>query len=533
MHPEFFSIQYNDPIWIAIAFICGLAVRAVGLPPLIGFLAAGFVLNGLGAESGNFLESLANLGITLLLFSIGLKLKLKSLVRPEVCGVAVIHMVLVTFLVSLMVFALSYTSLPLISSITIQTALLIGFAMSFSSTVFAVKILDELGAVTSGHGRIAIGILVVQDIAAVIFMAMSLGKVPSIFSILLFVIIPLRFILYKILERAGHGELLLLFSITLALLGSYSFELVGIKGDVGALVFGMLFANHPKANEMTKALLSFKELFLVGFFLTVGMTAVPGWTELMIALLFILFLPIKVAIYYGLLNFFNLRTSTSWRTSLNLANYSEFGLIVGAIAFNSGWLPKDWLAVFVVVMSFSFILSAPLINIRDTLYEKWKHKLKYYERSKRLPEEEHIDLDGIKVVVFGMGRMGRAAYDAMEADYSGHIAGIEIDQDKANEHNQAGRNVFCGDATNPDFWVRAPGLLPRLEWALLAMPTHRTNMSAALQLKKMGYQGRIAATAKFKDEEDALKEIGVDHTFNIYREAGIGFANELQGFLRK
>ena len=191
MHPEFFSIQYNDPIWIAIAFICGLAVRAVGLPPLIGFLAAGFVLNGLGAESGNFLESLANLGITLLLFSIGLKLKLKSLVRPEVCGVAVIHMVLVTFLVSLMVFALSYTSLPLISNITIQTALLIGFAMSFSSTVFAVKILDELGAVTSGHGRIAIGILVVQDIAAVIFMAMSLGKVPSIFSILLFVIIPL------------------------------------------------------------------------------------------------------------------------------------------------------------------------------------------------------------------------------------------------------------------------------------------------------------------------------------------------------
>lgn len=533
MHAHLLTIQYNDPLWIAIAFICGLAVRLVGLPPLIGFLGAGFLLSALGAEGGEFLNAMASLGITLLLFSIGLKLKLKSLARPQVWGVATLHMALITVFFAAFVMAFSYTGLPLISGIKIETALLIAFAMTFSSTVFAVKILDELGASGAGHGRIAIGVLVIQDIAAVIFMAVSMGKVPSLMALALFALIPLRFLLFKVLTKVGHGELLILFGITLALLGAYTFELVGIKGDVGALILGMLFANHPRANEMAKALLGFKELFLVGFFLSVGMTAAPGWAEVMIALLFILILPIKVVLYYGLFNLFSLRTSTSWRTALNLANYSEFGLIVGAIAFSSGWLPKEWLAVFAIVMSISFIISAPLINIRDSLYLKWSPQLKRFERFKRLPGDENLVLAHTKVVVFGMGRMGTAAYDAMHTNYAGQLVGVEIEQAKATVHIEAGRHVVCGDATNPDFWERASDLLDGLEWALLTMPTHQANLGAAKQLRETGYKGHIAATAKFPDQEDALTAVGVDHTFNIYKEAGIGFANEIECFLRQ
>ena len=531
MDSQLISIHYQDPLWIAIAFLCGLGIRLVGLPPMVGFLAAGFMLNMLGAESGAFLNEMADLGITLLLFSIGLKLKLKSLARREVWGVATLHMALVTLLIAALVLLLSYSTLPLLSGINLETALLIGFAMSFSSTVFAVKILDELGATISRHGRTAIGILVVQDIAAVVFIAVSIGQLPSPYALALIALIPLRFLLYKLLSKAGHGELLILFGITLALVGADVFELVGIKEDVGALVFGMLLANHPKANELAKALLGFKELFLVGFFLNVGMTVVPGWIEVMIAMLFILFLPIKVAIYFGLFNLFSLRASTSWRTSLNLANYSEFGLIVGALAASAGWLPKEWMAVFAVVISISFILSAPLVNIRDSLYYTWRPKLKRFERPKRLPGEENLDLAHIKVVVFGMGRMGTAAYNAIEAHYQGHLVGVEMEQEKTKRHSAEGRNVVTGDATNPDFWTRAPELIVGLEWVLLTLPTHKANISAALRLKEMGYRGRIAATSKFRDEEDDLKAIGVEHTFNIYSEAGLGFANELQNFV--
>ena len=531
MDTQLLSIHYSDPLWIAIAFLFGLALRVVGLPPMIGFLLAGFLLSALGAEGGEFLDAMANFGITLLLFSIGLKLKLKSLARPEVWGVASLHMVTVTLMIAAMVLLFSLTSLPLLSGVDLNTALLIGFAMSFSSTVFAVKILDELGAASARHGTTAIGVLVVQDIAAVLFIAVSLGKLPSPFALALFALIPLRHLLYLILNKVGHGELLILFGITLALVGADVFELVKIKGDAGALIFGMLLANHPKAEELAKALLGFKELFLVGFFLSVGMSAVPGWTEVTIALLFIVFLPVKVALFYGLFSLFFLRASTSWRTSLNLANYSEFGLIVGAIATAAGWLPVEWLAVFAVVITFSFILSAPLVNIRDNLYKQWRHILERVERPKRLHGEEDLDVHHIKVVIFGMGRMGTAAYKAIETDFPDHMLGVELESDKADEHRAAGRNVVCGDATNPDFWIRAPGLIDGLEWVLLTTASHKANLTAASRLRELGYQGRIAGVTVFPDEEADLKELGVEHTFNIYAEAGLGFANELHCFL--
>lgn len=533
MDPQLISIHYSDPLWIGIAFVCGLIVWLAKLPPMVGFLGAGFLLNALGVKGGEFLNAMADLGITLLLFSIGLKLKIKSLARPEVWGVAVIHMIAVTGLIGGLVLLLSYTGLPLLAGLDANTALLIGFAMSFSSTVFAVKVLDELGASSAGHGRVAIGILVVQDLAAVIFLAVSLGKLPTPYALLLFGLVPLRHLLYRILDMAGHGELLILFGITLALVGADIFELVGVKADVGALVFGMLLAHHPRANELAKTLLGFKELFLVGFFLTVGLSATPGWMEVLVAGLFLLLLPFKVGIYFGLFNLFNLRASTSWRTALNLANYSEFGLIVGTLAASLGWLPSEWLAVFAIVVSVSFGVSAPLINIRESLYQKWRPVLKTLERPHRLPGEENLELAHIQVAVFGMGRMGTAAYNAMEADYQNHLVGVEISTGKAEHHCEEGRHVVCGDATNPDFWTRAPDLIDGLEWVLLTLPTHTANLKAATILRNKGFAGRIAATTKYPDEEKALRQAGVDHTFNIYAEAGLGFANELKTVLEK
>lgn len=531
MDPQLTTIHYSDPLWITMAFFCGLIVSKVKLPPMVGFLAAGFILNIIGVKGGDFINAMADLGITLLLFTIGLKLKLRSLSKPEVYGVASIHIVLVTVVTAGIILALSLTSLPLIGNLNLSTALLIGFALSFSSTVFAVKILDELGATGSRHGKTAIGVLIIQDIAAVAFIAISIGKPPSPLALALLSLIPLRHLLYKVLDRVGHGELLILFGIMLALVGADLFELVGIKGDVGALIFGMLLANHVKANELAKTLLGFKELFLVGFFLSVGMTALPGWIEIIIALLLMLLLPIKMMIYFALFNLFNLRTSTSWRATFNLANYSEFGLIVSAIAVSAGWLTQEWLAVFALMISISFIFSSQFVHIRDSLYQKWRPSLKPFERPKRLSGEENLELEHIKVIVFGMGRMGTAAYSAMASDYHDHLVGVEMETDKARRLETQGIKVVVGDATNPDFWTRAPGLINGLDWVLLTLPTHKANIDAVLLLKQLGYDGRIAAISKFHDEEEDLKSLGVDYTFNIYTEAGIGFANELKKFV--
>ena len=85
-----------------------------------------------------------------------------------------------------------------------------------------------------------------------------------------------------------------------------------------------------------------------------------------------------------------------------------------------------------------------------------------------------------------------------------------------------------GDGTNPDFWSRASGLAGELEWVILAMPVHQANMAAAEHLRDIGYAGRIASTTKYTDEAAELERLGVEFTFNVYDEAGTGFAGNLR-----
>ena len=525
---ELVSINAEDPLWIAIAFFCGLLAKSINLPPLIGFLSAGFILNGFGASAGEFLDKIADLGVTLLLFTIGLKLKIKELFKPEVIGAGTLHMTMITTLFAGFIILLSAIGLPLFTDLDLKTSFLIAFALSFSSTVFAVKILEELGDSHSNHGKISIGILVVQDIIAVSFLVISANKVPSIWALGIILLIPLRPILYWLLEKIGHGELLVLFGITMALGGADIFEIVGIKADLGALVFGMIMANHPKSRELAKSLLSFKDIFLVGFFLSIGMTALPGTNEILAATILLILIPLKIVLFFGTFNLFCLRSSTSWRASLNLGNYSEFGLIVGMMSYSAGWLNKEWLAVFAIALSLSFIISAQLVNIRDKVYQNWRNKLKSFERAKRLPGEEDVDLSHVRVIIFGMGRMGSSVYKVIGDDFKDDIIGVDVNLDKVQKHQNESRNVVHGDATNPDFWTKSPGLIEDLEWVLLTLSSHSANITIIDMLREMGYTGKIVATSSYKDECEDFKKHKIDFAYNIYEEAGVGFANELK-----
>lgn len=138
-----------DPIWLTIAFTLGFLVRLIGLPPLIGYLIAGFVLNYFGAESGEFIQIVSDLGVTLLLFTIGLKIKIKNLLRKEIWAGSFIHMILTTLVFATILLFLSYFSFELLKDFNIELALIIAFSLSFSSTIYAVKILEDKGEVNS------------------------------------------------------------------------------------------------------------------------------------------------------------------------------------------------------------------------------------------------------------------------------------------------------------------------------------------------------------------------------------------------
>ncbi len=154
-------------IWIFFAFFCGLGVKLVQLPPLVGYLMAGFLLNALGMEPSANLETLANIGITLMLFTIGLKLNVGTLLKPEVYVSTFSITSIWILLVVALLFILKFVAVPYFVDLSSSGMLLLAFGLSFSSTVCVVKVLEENGELRTRHGKIALAILVLQDIIAV------------------------------------------------------------------------------------------------------------------------------------------------------------------------------------------------------------------------------------------------------------------------------------------------------------------------------------------------------------------------------
>ncbi|MGD8291416.1 MAG: cation:proton antiporter [Desulfobacterales bacterium] len=518
-----------DPLWILIAFILGFAVNRVSLPPLVGYLAAGFVLQALGVEGGETLEKIADLGVTLLLFSIGLKLQLRSLAKPEIWAGASIHMAITVVIFAAGIYALGRSGFSLFSALDFRLSLLIAFALSFSSTVFAVKVLEERGEMSSLHGRISIGILIMQDIFAVLFLTFSTGKIPSPWAIALVGgILIARPLLFAILSRVGHRELLLLFSVFLALgLGAGGFDAVGLKPDLGALMVAVLTAGHPKAEEMAKSLLSFKDLFLVGFFLSIGLSGAATLQAVGIGGLLTIGVVFKVIVFFLLLTRFKLRARTSLLASFSLANYSEFGLLVASTSYKNGWIGSEWLITLAITLAISFVLASPVNTFVHAIYARFSGRLKPFETKTRLPEDRPIDAGNAEIAVFGMGRVGTSAYDDMRRRHGEVVIGVDFDNDIVKKHLESGRRVIRGDPTDHDFWAKARQTGEKIQMILLTLPEHTANMTAVAQLTQNKFAGSIAATAKFDDEVEELKAAGAQAVFNLYTEAGFGLAEHV------
>jgi predicted Kef-type K+ transport protein len=516
----------------ALVFVLGFAAKQTGLPPLVGFLLAGFLMKLMGVEMFAELNTLADLGITLLLFTIGLKLDIRSLARPEIWAVSSLHVLMVILSFATLISIVSYFGLPLFLDISAETAVLLGFALSFSSTVFAVKMLEEKGELKANHGRIAIGILIMQDIFAVLYLTLSTGKMPSPWALaVLAALIMLRPVFTQLIKRVGHGELLVIAGLIFAMGGATLFELVNMKADLGALVMGMVLARQQRASEMATSLLAFKDLFLIGFFLSIGLTATISLEVFGAAVLLVILMPIKVLMFYWLLSMFRLRARTSFLTSLSLANYSEFGLIVSAIGFNKGWLSSDWLGVMAVAMSLTFIIASPLNLASHQLFSRIDKFITRFQRKERLSRDRLISTGDAEILVFGMGRVGTAAYETMRWKYGDIVLGVDNDAVVLEKHKQENRKVIQGDATDVEFWENLQ--MDKVSVILLDMPKPEENLFAFQQLEINGFKGMVAGTAKYDDQVAMLKQAGLDAAYNIYGEAGAGFANHVSEELSK
>mgnify|MGYP000267114308 FL=1 len=290
------------------------------------------------------------------------------------------------------------------------------------------------------------------------------------------------------------------------------------------LIIGVLLAGHEKSSELAKTLMGFKDLLLVGFFLTIGLSGSPSLAAIGVAALLVAVTPLKVTLFYLLLARFKLRARSSLLSSLSLANYSEFGLIVAAVGASQGWLGSEWLVIIALALSATFIIASPLNTAADALYVRYREKLCRFETDTRHPDDQPIDPSGATIGVLGMGRIGTMAYDFLREKYGETVIGVDFNNQTVSEHCAAGRRVVYGDPTDPDFWARVVRPTREARLVLLAMPKHQANLAAARHLGEVGFPGRITAIAEFDDQIEELREAGAHAAFNVYNEAGLGFA---------
>lgn len=511
-------------LWILVAFMFGYGAKLLSLPPLVGYLLAGFFLNFLGVQLDISLKTLADMGISLMLFTIGLKVNIKQLLNKEIWSATLSHMGIWTLTLFPLLLFLGLVASAEYFDLSLAQMAIIGFAFSFSSTVCVIKVLEDNSELKTRHSDLAIGILIIQDIAAVIFLIFATGKTPSIWALALVGLFFIRPAIKRLSESSGHGELLPLLGFLMAFGGVELFELVNLKGDLGALVVGMLIAGLPKANEMYKSLLSFKDLFLIGFFLSIGLTALPNLDMLLIASLFAVILPLKFLLFFGLLILLKLRARTSFLSALLLTNYSEFGLIVASLSVEQNWLDQKWLVIIGLSVAISFVFTTLIYKSAHALYSAKKSLFIRFQRGDTAEQAPYELKTNARIMIIGMGRVGSGAYAELIKHHPEEVWGIEVDPQRASAYQSNGLNVTWGDADDVEFWENIN--LHQIKLIMLAIPSVLEMKHILYQLKQQNYDGRIAAIARYKDEQEELIKLGADVAFNYYADVGMGFAEE-------
>jgi predicted Kef-type K+ transport protein len=454
-----------------------------------------------------------------------LKLRVDVLLKRYILAPALIHMVLVIPLTAAVIMLAGYYFAPL-SFDNATAPWTLALALSFSSTVFAIKIFDERGEGQSFHAAIAIGVLVIQDVIAVAYLVAASGTLPSVWTLMLVPLFIYRHHWYpwvkKLLCVIGHGELQLLFGFAVALAAYALFELLHLKGGLGALVAGAVIAgaDRERAGELYKRLLNIKNLLLVGFFLQIGYAGLPSAQMLIVAAALLVVLTLRPIIYFTLFTVFRLRARTATLAGIGLTTYSEFGLIVASIAASEGWISNEWLVTLALAIALSFFVATPLNSQVHRWFLSRKTQLQKHEKE-RLPEEQVETISDARVVLLGMGRVGRDAYQYLQTEYPGQVVGVEENFERTEQLKAQGFRCVHGDASDRDFWERA--CVADCDILLVSLSSHREHLAVVNLAHELKYSGMIAVTSRFEDERAELELLGCVG-FNLYADVGRGFA---------
>jgi len=502
-------------IWISAAYLSGLLACRLSMPALVGYLAAGYALHHLDVAPLNNLRHLADIGIELLLFSVGLKLKPSSLLRPEVLSVGGFHL-LFTALVSSIFF--------LLLDMHISGGLVLGVSLAFSSTVFAIKALEDSGELSSLHGRGVVSILIFQDVIAIGLLAYAEGKQPSAWALCILLMPLLRPLAHRLLSASQTAELKLLLGIAFAIAGSIAAERLGINRNIGALLAGLTLANHANTDELANRLWGIKELFLVGFFLQIGLTALPSQQQIIQALTLLAALPLQGMLFFFLFVFVRLRARTAFVSALALMSYSEFALITTEAVVRAQLLAPEWQAIIGLAVAGSLAISAPLNRFSHHLFTWLEPLLIKLQRQSLHPDRLPDSFGVAEWLIIGMGRTGLAAYQSL-SQQDQRVVGLDSDPTVLEGHLASRRRVVYADVVESELWGRLP--LERIKGIILTLPSYENRLNAIKQLRKHGFSGQVGTICYLIEDEQKLKRSGASFVIHPLVEAGKQLAEQI------
>lgn len=526
----------------AIGF-CGVLLRQ---PMIVSFIAVGVVAGPSAlniVQSHEHIELLAELGIAVLLFLVGLKLDLK-LIRTLGLVALATGLGQVAFTSAIGYF------LGIALGLDTITSLYVAVALTFSSTIIIVKLLSDKREVDSLHGRIAVGFLIVQDLVVVLAMmilsALGIGAQTGspnspLFQIgsvmiyglvmLVFVLLFIRYLATPLVSRVARSqELLITFSIGWATLLAAIGSQLGFSKELGGLLAGISLASTPFREAIVARLSSLRDFLLLFFFITLGTQldlSLLG-SQILPALVFSTFVlignPLIVMIIMGLMGY---RKRTGFLAGLTVAQISEFSLIFMTMGLSLGHVTADSLGLVTLVGLITIAMSVYMITYSHSLYSKLEHWLHIFERSQPFREEalekQPSSTQPHDVILFGLGRYGKAVAHSMQKEGFSLLA-VDFNPDEVRRWRNLGHPVIYGDASDPAFVNDLS--LQGVKWVVSAMPqhdigvTHEDPRLALIEgLKQQHYTGGIAISTQHEHEQPALKERGATLVFLPFHDA--------------
>ncbi|MDF7676562.1 cation:proton antiporter [Neisseriaceae bacterium ESL0693] len=460
-------------IILLVAVMAVILCRRLYIPLMLGYLVVGFIagpglLNLVRQSNGT--EFIGEIGITFLMFSIGLEFSLSKLkaMRKLVFGLGSLQVIITLT---------SMWLLLVIFRINMVWAFTLAAAMTMSSTAIVSRIMAEKNELNQHHGHMVMGVLLMQDIAVVplmilfpsmasssehIWLSINLALVKMVCTLLLLLVVGSKIMpqWFRLIARIKSGELFMINVLLVTLGVAYLTQLAGLSLALGAFVAGMLISETQYRFQVEDDIRPFRDILLGFFFITIGMkldihVLHSSWRTILLLLAMLVIL--KASVLFFISRFYMKENQTdSIKTAFYLAQGGEFGFVMLAIcgALKLISAPLEQAAIAAILLS--MVLAPLLINLANLLTRKL---------IKRSWEEQAVDLQSILVetmsksdhiLIIGFGRCGQSVARILQQEQIPYYA-LDLDAERVATAKSAGEPVTFGDAKRREV-LQAAGL---------------------------------------------------------------------------